>query len=335
MIIATMLFVGIFSQNVSGLDVDNCNDKQQIWELLGKNEFTKMFASDPETLDCIPYYEGEKLPKEIEGKYVNSDVGMEITLPVNWFGIEIFAEDNSKVYLASKDDDRWRSDDSSTFNMHFIILDKSTARDLVKSITDDVMDGNDYVGNTIGLNFCKKESQTIVSVNGMDSKKITLKCPESFYTSTDTITFITHVFETDEKFISVSSVWLHKDTTQINTLEFDEMIKTIQIENPLTLEKTETSSDSKTSIPDWIRNNAEWWAQGAIGDSDFVGGIQYLIKEDIIQIPETTSTTTASESNEIPSWIKNNADWWSQGLISDDDFVKGIQFLVEQGIIVV
>jgi len=36
---------------------------------------------------------------------------------------------------------------------------------------------------------------------------------------------------------------------------------------------------------------------------------------------------------EIPSWIKNNAEWWSQGLITDDDFVKGIQYLVEQGII--
>ena len=91
-------------------------------------------------------------------------------------------------------------------------------------------------------------------------------------------------------------------------------------------------SNLSTTIPDWIRNNAEWWAQGAIGDNDFVSGIQYLIKEGIIQIPETTSTGD-SESQEIPAWIKNNADWWSQGLISDDDFVKGIQYLVEQGII--
>jgi len=35
----------------------------------------------------------------------------------------------------------------------------------------------------------------------------------------------------------------------------------------------------------------------------------------------------------IPEWIKNNADWWAQGLISDDDFIKGIQYLVEQEII--
>jgi len=87
-----------------------------------------------------------------------------------------------------------------------------------------------------------------------------------------------------------------------------------------------------TQIPDWVRGNAEWWAQGLIGDSDFVSGIQYLIKEGIMQIPETAKSSTTGGSEEIPSWIKNNADWWAQGLISDDDFVKGIQFLIENGI---
>jgi len=58
-----------------------------------------------------------------------------------------------------------------------------------------------------------------------------------------------------------------------------------------------------------------------------------LIKEGIMQIPETAQGTTADDSQGIPSWIKNNADWWARGLISDDDFVKGIQYLIEQGII--
>ncbi len=52
-----------------------------------------------------------------------------------------------------------------------------------------------------------------------------------------------------------------------------------------------------------------------------------------MQIPETAKAATSGGSEEIPSWIKNNANWWSQGLISDDDFVKGIQYLVGQGII--
>ena len=53
---------------------------------------------------------------------------------------------------------------------------------------------------------------------------------------------------------------------------------------------------------------------------------------DIISIPDLPESSDTAEE-EIPDWIKNNAAWWSQGLISDDDFVKGIQYLVEQGII--
>ena len=35
---------------------------------------------------------------------------------------------------------------------------------------------------------------------------------------------------------------------------------------------------------------------------------------------------------DIPNWIKNNAGWWSGGQIDDSDFVSGIQFLINQGI---
>ena len=97
----------------------------------------------------------------------------------------------------------------------------------------------------------------------------------------------------------------------------------------------ETKSSDSIQIPDWIRNNASWWVQGNIDDHAFVGGIQFLIKERIISIPEPAQSTTTDDFQEIPVWIKNNADWWSQGLISDDDFVKGIQFMVENGIIIV
>ena len=42
-----------------------------------------------------------------------------------------------------------------------------------------------------------------------------------------------------------------------------------------------------------------------------------------------------SKSNEIPDWVKNNAGWWAEGQIDDSDFIKGIKFLIEQGIIIV
>jgi len=50
-------------------------------------------------------------------------------------------------------------------------------------------------------------------------------------------------------------------------------------------------------------------------------------------IPETKAVSQTSEG--IPDWVKNNAGWWSEGLIGDSDFVSGIKFLIEQGIMVV
>ena len=40
-----------------------------------------------------------------------------------------------------------------------------------------------------------------------------------------------------------------------------------------------------------------------------------------------------SHSSEIPSWIKSNAGWWAEGVIDEQTFVNGIEFLVKTGII--
>ncbi|MFB5605266.1 MAG: peptidase [Nitrosarchaeum sp.] len=41
---------------------------------------------------------------------------------------------------------------------------------------------------------------------------------------------------------------------------------------------------------------------------------------------------TGTATNQIPSWIKNNAGWWADGSIDDASFVQGIQFLIKEGI---
>lgn len=40
------------------------------------------------------------------------------------------------------------------------------------------------------------------------------------------------------------------------------------------------------TIPIWIKNNAGWWADGAIDDETFVQGMEFLIKEGIIEIQD-------------------------------------------------
>ncbi len=72
-------------------------------------------------------------------------------------------------------------------------------------------------------------------------------------------------------------------------------------------------ASAQEGIPDWVKNNADWWSEGAISDGEFVSGIQHLIKSGIV------SVYTEIESEElIPVNLKNmNSEWAS--LYSDLD----------------
>jgi len=85
------------------------------------------------------------------------------------------------------------------------------------------------------------------------------------------------------------------------------------------------------SVPDWIQNNAQWWATGDITDSVFLDGIEYMIENKIIMISNVTPNEI--QNNQIPNWIRNNAHWWSQDLISEKEFVSSLEFLISEGII--
>ena len=92
-------------------------------------------------------------------------------------------------------------------------------------------------------------------------------------------------------------------------------------------------AQESTNIPDWIKNNADWWALDLIDDNSFVSGIQWLVSNDIIQVPSTTVSEELESA--IPNWVKNTAGWWADGIISDDDFVNSLQYLIKVGIMVV
>jgi len=94
---------------------------------------------------------------------------------------------------------------------------------------------------------------------------------------------------------------------------------------------TDESSSTGAKIPDWIKSNAGWWADGQIDDNSFVEGIQFLIKEGLMKIPATEQGSVSTD-NKIPDWIKSNAGWWADGQIDDNSFVEGIQFLIKEGL---
>ena len=44
------------------------------------------------------------------------------------------------------------------------------------------------------------------------------------------------------------------------------------------------ASAQEAAMPDWIKNNAGWWADGLIDDNSFISGIQWLISNGIIML---------------------------------------------------
>ncbi len=104
--------------------------------------------------------------------------------------------------------------------------------------------------------------------------------------------------------------------------------------NQITTTNNQPTTTTQISIPSWVKNNAKWWSTNSIDDSTFASGIQYLIKQGIIQIP-ATAPGQASPGVQIPQWVKTNAGWWANGQIDDQTFVAGIQYLIKIGIITV
>ena len=40
-------------------------------------------------------------------------------------------------------------------------------------------------------------------------------------------------------------------------------------------------------IPEWVKNNASWWSERQISQTEFTNGLEFLINEGIIFIPPT------------------------------------------------
>lgn len=45
------------------------------------------------------------------------------------------------------------------------------------------------------------------------------------------------------------------------------------------------------------------------------------------------SGAVETQEYQIPNWIRDNAKWWSEGLITDQDYINGLQYLIKQGIL--
>ena len=77
---------------------------------------------------------------------------------------------------------------------------------------------------------------------------------------------------------------------------------------------SEAYAEDDHEIPEWLKTIALWWINDKVDDIEFVTAIQYLIKDKIIILPET------SQQSEYPRWLTNNAGLWAAKIFTNSDF---------------
>ena len=127
--------------------------------------------------------------------------------------------------------------------------------------------------------------------------------------------------EIPSKFPFDSAVW--KPGTYLLELQYRGEQSSVQF----TIEDTGT-----VSLPFWIKDLAKMWInEPLVTDKDFARAIGYLIQVEINTI-HYTEPGVETESI-VPEWVKNNASWWIEGILTDTEFTTTLQYLVKVGII--
>jgi len=70
-------------------------------------------------------------------------------------------------------------------------------------------------------------------------------------------------------------------------------------------------------------------------DITISGNLKDKTKPGIVWLYAFPDGAHKTYSQNIPQWIKTNSAWWSDGMITDSDFLKGIEFLIQNNIIII
>jgi len=88
-----------------------------------------------------------------------------------------------------------------------------------------------------------------------------------------------------------------------------------------------TASAQSSMVPEWVKNNAKWWAEGSISESDYITSLEYLISNGIIDVQVPFAQVTAAqniltEDERAQSFSVTFYDGLIQGPVTIDTFTK-------------
>ena len=170
----------------------------------------------------------------------------------------------------------------------------------------------EFLSITINVSEITGDFATIYIIDSSQKKSILLQPPISQKTHSfpsnhpfDSAIWKTgsYILELEYSGVQSSTQFSIQDTGEVAIPSWIKDLATMWITEPLVTDKdfgraieyliehevikipyTEPEGDVITSIPDWVKTNAEWWVTGKISDTEFTVALQYLIKKGIILV---------------------------------------------------
>ncbi len=146
--------------------------------------------------------------------------------------------------------------------------------------------------------------------------QITLDTSKNLYTSGELITVKGQVANSSNQLVAIEV----KDPSGITIL-----VRTVK-----------TGSDRNFVFQFKLSPSAQFCDYDIIANSKVGGNIIKTTKTITSSISgQTNQNIPVSTQTHIPIWVKNNANWWSSGKISDSDFMLGIGYMIQHEIITI
>jgi len=83
-----------------------------------------------------------------------------------------------------------------------------------------------------------------------------------------------------------------------------------------------------SDVPDWVKNNAKWWAEGKISDQEYLDATKFLVENQIIKIETVQRYAKSLEAEEHDRLLNVARD---KGYVSSDNYIEAIKVRFSSG----
>ena len=316
-------------QALSIFDYASCKHTLEKLEDIGSDTYTALFGNSETQRSCMLMFEKGITLREIKDHHEIPQLGIQIDLPKNWSGFEVYEEN---VTIAFVIPDKKTPSTVEPLWMMLVTIDKSSVEETKKKIYKLVAESLNDVPNF--MNTCKFQEPAIVEINDTEFKEEIVVCIDRRLSLFVTIS--SYSFILDEHEIFLVSATRHLPSYSPDN-PINDSLQTLKIEEFLNNDENADISESKSKrsdFPSWFNRYVSLWGMEKITDRELISTFNFLLKNKILNESHYSNPGFYNEAK-IPDWFRDNAIWFGKGLVTEDEFESSFKYLVENRIIII